>query len=457
MNFEQRNAAWNGDEREFHQPHSRSGTPRVWLVAVVGNAVHTSWGQLGGKMQVATEYFEGVNLGKSNAIGPAAYALDRAREMCRKKNWEGYREIRAHQSSAIVYLDEVTKSVINFDEPLPLSLSFYKPDNSLSAGLEKRTRAGQTLYTRKRNGMMKVLCKGNDGELKIYSRRMLRQHDDETGTELTWDDRFPFLIHAIEPHMPPGSILLGELVVEEQGHERFDLAQSYIKSLTGKAVADMERSKLWPFFYCWDVAFWNREDLVSSWKTSERFDLVHELNFHVGNVNAYRPIEIYNFQTPEEAVEAAKASDWEGFVVVDPEGIYGDRAYNFKGKPDRPGKFCGKLKPSFEDDFVAIWDPEKGYGERSTKGSRDGGIKSVGLYQYDKKGELVFVANVSSGLTKEMLANLANPKWFPAVWQIEYTGRRYISDGDDTNALDFPRFITVRADKYPLECVNERL
>ena len=242
MTFVDRNTVWTGALREFHQMQSRSGTPRVWTIMSGGGTVHTTWGQLGGKMQQATETFSGVNDGKTNFVGPTEHALDRAREMCRKKNWEGYREIIPGSGA---FFDPTVASEIDFTQPLPLSLSFYKPDNSLSSGLEKKARDMHCWYTRKRNGMMKVLVKNTFGALNIYSRRRLRQHDDEQNTEYTWDDRFPYLISAIEPHMPPGTILLGELVVEEPGGggrmlERFDLAQSYIKSLTQRAVREME-------------------------------------------------------------------------------------------------------------------------------------------------------------------------------------------------------------------------
>lgn len=455
LNFEDRNANWAGQPREFHQVHSRSGLARVWMARVDGNTLTTSWGQLGGKMQTAQEHFNGVNEGKTNYVEPARYALERARETVRKKAWEGYREVELN-AGLYHFLDPVVEAKIDFDN-LPLSLSFYKPDNSLSKALEEKLAQAKAWYTRKRNGMMKVLVKNSVGELQIYSRRMLRQHDDETNTEYTWDDRFPHLIHAIQPHIPPRSILLGELVVEENGKERFDLAQSYIKSLTPKAVADMETSGLWPFFYCWDIAFWEGEDLVSTWPTRGRINLINDVGRRVSN-RAFEPIALFDFPTKQDAEKFAIDANWEGYVVVDPEGVYGDRAYNFKGKPDRPGAFCGKLKPTFEDDFIAIWDPDKGFGERSTKGSRAGGIKSVGLYQYSQKGELVFISNVNSGLTKELLASLPKAAW-PQVWKVEYKGRRYVSDGDDTNALDFPSLAEngIRTDKRPEECVNPRL
>lgn len=453
MNFVERNTAWTGALREFRQVQSRSGTPRVWTIMVGGGVVHTTWGQLGGKMQQATETFTGVNEGKANYMDPATYALDRAREMCRKKNWEGYREV----DHAGNFLDSVVSAEIDFDQPLPLSLSFYKPDNSLSAGLEKRARNLGCWYTRKRNGMMKVLVKDSYGELKIYSRRMLRQHDDEQNTEYTWDDRFPHIISAIEPHIPPRTILLGEMVVEENGVERFDLAQSYIKSLTPKAVREMDESKLYPFFYGWDVAFWDGQNLVANTAMRDRVHYLDNIEQRAASPH-FEALARLSFPSPEHAVEFAKEQGWEGFVVIDPDAVYGDKAFNFKGKPDRPGKACGKLKPTFEDDFIAIWDPENGYGERSGKGSRAGGIKSVGLYQYNKKGELIFISNVNSGLTKELLASLPGSKW-PQVWRCEYKGRRYVSDGDDTNALDFPALPEggIRTDKSPEECINPRL
>jgi hypothetical protein len=221
MNFEERNAAWDGTHvRMFAQPHSRSSTPRVWSVWVERNITFYEWGQWGGALQRASDISQGVNLGKKNEMSPAAYALDRAKEMCRKKNWEGYREVRGQPyapGAVPEYIDPPAAKVIDFED-LPLSLSFYKPDNTMGAGMAKKAEAGKVLYARKRNGLMYVLARG-EGERrpKLYSRRMLRQHDDEVGTPLTWDDRFPHIIRAAERVMPPNSILLGELIMDATG------------------------------------------------------------------------------------------------------------------------------------------------------------------------------------------------------------------------------------------------
>lgn len=473
MSFEERNASWDGSLRELRQIHSRSSTPRIWTIRVQGNSIITSWGQLGGAMQQATEFMKGVNIGKKNEMTPEQYAVDRAREMCRKRNWEGYREIglmlngtpASRDDGTCIFLDEPVKADIDFDN-LSLSLCFYKPDNSMGAGITKKAEAGQVLYARKANGMMFVIAKGSQ-PAKLYSRRMLRNQDDEVGqVDKTWDRRFSNIQAAADLIMPANSIMLGELVVigRPEGAygdcpEDFKAIQSLTKCLTDEAfvkLTELENEGKRPIFYCWDIAFWDGQDLVQKSPVGSRYDLIHE----VLEGQHLFPVEIYNSTycpTPESAVLMAKARKWEGCVVVDPEGIYGDKAYNFKGKPDRPGQFCAKLKPEFEDDFIALWDPENGHGERSTKGRSNQGIKSVGLYQHNSKGELVYIANVSSGLKDDQKKNLADPKLFPQVWKVLYTERFYQSQGDDTNALIFPRFEEVRADKKPEECINPEL
>lgn len=475
MPFEDRNASWNGSLREFHQVHSRSSAPRVWTINVVGNAIITGWGQLGGAMQQATEYMKGVNIGKKNEMKPEVYALDRAREMSRKKNWEGYREVDGQ-----TFLDEVVKADIDFDN-LPLSLCFYKPDNSMGAGITKKAEAGKVLYARKANGMAFVIARGS-GAPKLYSRKMLRSQDDEANQPgKTWDQRFEQIRMSANFIMPQNSIMLGELVVvDREGREDFKAIQSLTKSLTEEALVklgELDKEGKRTAFYCWDIAFWDGQDLVQKTTVGSRYELIHE----VLDGPSLIPVQYFDgsTMTPESAIKHAKDNQWEGFVVVDPEGIYGDKAYNFKGKPDRPGQFCAKLKPEFEDDFVAFWNPEQKIldmngtsptkvlvspssknatiGERSTKGRSDQGIKSVSLFQYNPKGELVYISNVSSGLKDEHKKDWAKPDLFPQVWKVLFTERFYQSQGGDTNALIFARFEEVRTDKKPEECINQEL
>jgi hypothetical protein len=456
MAFKDRNEEWVAGTRYFLQPNSKSSTPRVWIIWVQGNVITYQWGQLGGAMQQANEMAQGVNIGKKNEISPEGYALYRAKEMCRKKHWEGYIET---DSSGTVFMEEPSPSTIDFDN-LPLNLCFYKPDNSMGAGITKKANAGQVLYARKANGLMFVISKGSQ-PAKLYSRKMLRHQDDEAGQDdKTWDRRFGNIQGAADYIMPNNSIMLGELVViDKHGNEDFKAIQSLTKSLTEEAftkLVQLENEGKRPAFYCWDIAFWDGKDLVREAPIKDRYELIHEVvdGPHIVPVQYFGDIA---FPNPQVAVDYAKEKDWEGFVVVDPEGVYGDKGYNFKGKPDRPGSVCAKLKPEYEDDFVALWNPEAGYGERSTKGRNDQGIKSVSLYQYNSKGEMVYISNVSSGLTDEMKKDWANSNKFPMVWKVIYTERTYVSEGDDTNALTFARFDSVRTDKTVAECINQEL
>lgn len=466
MGFQERNAAWTGAPREFIQLVSRSSSPRIWSVWVNGDTLFYKWGQLGGAMQEANERAPVVNAGKKNEVSAPANALALGLRKMELKYREGYREatISAHIHGEAQYttLDPIEKPAIDFTKPLPQSLSFYKPLNSAGAGLLKKAEKGEALYTRKMNGMMHVLVSDHQGAIQLYSRRMLRQHDDEAGTSLTWNDRFRDIVQGASRLMPANSILLGELVVyDHHGVEDFKAVQSITKSLTAESLQKqyelLSTGKVISFII-WDIAFWMGEDFVSKQTARTRIDLIHEFDYSGVSL---RPVPVFDkdmFKNADEAVAYAKKNNWEGFVLVDPEGVYGDKAFNFKGKPDRPGSACAKLKPSFEDDFIAMWDPANGHGEVSTKGRYGGqGIKCVALYQYNSKGELIYISNLNSGMTEEMKIKMADPKLWPRVWKVEYKERTYISEGDDTNALTFAAYIEERTDKKPTECINPEL
>jgi predicted DNA-binding WGR domain protein len=454
MDFNTRNADWNGTkERVFVQSETRSSSYREWRIKVKGPVITVTWGQQGGKMQTQGETAIAVNVGKKNEVSPEEYALYLARDKCRKKRWEGYREVNANGD----YLDPLITE-IDFDN-LPLNLAFYKPANNIfeCSGLLKKADGRKVWYTRKRDGNAMVLARGQK-PVRMYSRRMLTQHDKEQNTAYTWNDRFQYIVDAAQKVMPPNSIVLGELVMDRNGVDEPARADSYIKSLTPQCCEDMAKFG-YPVFYVWDIAFWDGVPLVQEAPVRERYALINSTfgTMPFLPIQVVTPGEFPGFETPLEMRQLAVQFKWEGWVVVDPDGCYGDRAFTFKGKPDRPSKYCGKLKPEFEDDFIVYWDPAKGYGEYSTKGRYGGqGMKSATLWQLNKKGEMVYISNVASGLTEEMKTDV-HPTNFPQVWKVAYSARRYISAGDPTNSLDFPRFISTRTDKLPEECVDERL
>lgn len=455
MSFDARNAAWLGKPREFRQSQTRSSSPRVWKVWVNADTVFYEWGQLGGAMQTANEKGQVTNKGKKNEISAEDYALYLAREKCRKKHWEGYREVDQNGEP----LDHLAVE-IDFANP-PLNLCYWKPDNSPGAGILKKAEAKKLLYARKMNGLMFPAWCDENGRVFLTSRRMLPKHHLEEGTNYTWNDRFPHLIQSLSTVMPPKSCLLGELVAfDKDNKDNLRLVESYEKSLTPEALAQQAKNG-WAHYYVWDVAFWDEQDLVKEAPVRDRYELIQKTFASVPYilpVQVVRPGEYEGYETIDDFRRLAKEWGWEGFIGIDPDGIFEDRAYNFKGKPDRPGKYAAKVKPEYEDDFIVFWNPAAGFGEFSTKGRYGAnGVKSVCLYQLNTKGELVYIANCASGLTEEMKSNLKPSETPLGVWKIIYTDRRYQSAGDDTNAIDFPRFDSIRTDKKIEECVNERL
>ena len=463
MGIVERNASWKGQVRQFVQTNSRSSAPRIWTVWVEDSVLQYVWGQINGAQQSASETAPVVNAGKKNEVSAPANALALALRKIELKSREGYREV-AISKGVIRYLDELPPSVIDFSRPLPQNLAFYKPLNAAGTSLMKKLEKGLAWYIRKYNGLMYVIVADDKGNIQMYSRRMLLHHDNEDAS-CTWNMRFPKIVEAAKKLMPPKSILLGELIVEDPNEtESFKNVQKITKSLTAQSLADQAELLKQGYaakFIIWDVAFWEGEDLVSKRTVQERYNLMNDFDYQ-GISQDINPAMYFikdegDFAHPDAALKYAKKMLYEGFVVVDPQGIYGDKAFNFKGKPDRPGSFCAKLKPSFEDDFVVLWDPNKGYGELSTKGRYDSGIKCVALFQLNSRGEMNYISNLSSGMTEAMKRDWANPRLYPQVWKVEYKDRTYIADGDDTNALMFASFIEVRTDKKVAECINPQL
>lgn len=451
-------------KREFRQT-SRTGKTRVWTIEVEGKYVRTTYGELGGKMQEVVDEGQRKNKGRKNEVTPEEDAIYLAKRAILKKTRSGYRPVGAKAENAIDWLGK----------SIPESLRFYKPNNSLSKTVKSLIELDRALLTRKRDGEMMVLVKWADGSADIFSRTMLPHHHREAG-QYTWSDRFPKLIQEIEEEdlVPPCSMLLGDVVSDPRERDRWEIA-SFMKSKT-EAVQD----SLPPFFYCWDIAFWDQEDLITSFPFQERYDLIQGVWGRVWSgstwvlpVEIFKPSDVFAFvkdvvdKDPastrakagsyiETAMEFAKNAGWEGWVAVDPEAIIGDKAYNFRGKTDRPSKASCKVKPIFEGDFVAYFDPDKKQGKWG-RGKHRGEVGSVSLYQYNTEGKLIYICDCGGGIDDNFRELYSSPSTYPLVLEVEYSERTFISEGAKTNALTFPRVSRVRYDKTPDECVEPRL
>lgn len=439
--------------REFRQ-QGRTNT-RVWFIHVLGSIVSTGHGMLGGVITETQDTKKAVNVGKSNEKSPDVVAREHAERQILSKRRKGY----------IEYVDgqpvEEHNSSIDWTS-LPTNLCFWKPTNSMRQGLTNKLRDGEAWAARKRDGMAYPILHDELSVIQMYSRVMLPGHKDEPG--LPWNDRFPHIVDEAATvcrmkGVPPRTLFLGEVVANKPDTDidDFALVESVTKSLTPAALdAQRELGRL--RYYIWDVAFWDGIPMCAEVSLRDRYALIHDL-FHacdyIDPVDVYHPFELQEMRerhgtgTVEALRAEAERLDWEGWVIVDPNAIMGDRAWNMRGKTDRPG-FTGKLKPTFEGDFVAYWDPAEGLGEYGT-GRQQGLVKSLALFQYDNKGELVRIAQAGSGLTDEMKRDLANPSKFPIVVQVAFDG------WTPKGSLRFPRVLRIRDDKAPHECVNTKL
>lgn len=481
LSFEDRQKQWKGELRQFRQHHGRADRPTVWEIRVDGNRIYTRHGLLGGAMQETNTLGKAKNVGKANAISQEQDAMAEARRDARKKwDFEGYDEYVGDQNIDHRHQDISVQALLT---TLPGSFCLYKPENNLydQKRLLEKAKKGEAIYTLKRDGVAKLIVLDYYGNIQIYSRRARAWQDKEGprelpdgtldyGTVVPWARRFPHLVEAVRQlGLPNGTMLACELVLPDR--DDFPYVSGLTKGYTARALEDMA-AKGYPSLYWWDIPFLGGEDLVKTAAVKERHAYIRSRwQSHSGYDsvrNWIQPISFGTFPNPEAAEEHAKAQKIEGYVVLDPDAIYGDKGWNLKGKPDRPSSIA-KLKPTHEDDFVAYWDPDKGVGEwgegRHEAGKTvtlpdgstvvHGGVGSIALYQYNESGELVFTANCS-GMEYAFQANLRKEN-FPFVCQVEYRGRTYVSDGEKTNALRHPAFLRVRDDKTPQECVNPRL
>jgi len=448
--------------REFRQA-GRNHT-LVWRIAVDHATVHIEHGVLDGAMQSTSDTKKGVNLGKRNEKTPEEVAQENAERQVLMKTRSGYVEHREG-----IALGQAAK--MSFDE-LPINFRLWKPSNTLSKTLEAKLEAGKAWAVRKRNGQMHPLLIDSWGNPHIYSRTMLPTHK---GEDTPYDVRYKHLLDDL-PEIPPRSVISVELIMDRDGQDDFTQVQAVTKSLTERALRLQEEQG--PLSaYVFDIAFWGGVPVCETLPMEERYSRIHKL-FHDRTfflpADVFFPHEIEQFKkawSEKTAVEALRAEaiaqGWEGWVIIDPTSPMGDKAWNLRGKTDRPSTVAGKLKPQHEDDFIAQWNPNEGIGTWGT-GQFQNSVGAVALYQYNSAGKLIYICNCGGGIKEEGKDKNARPDspWrhiledipnYPLVVEVRYDDRSYKSKGDKTNALSFPRMLCIRTDKEPGECINEEL
>jgi hypothetical protein len=441
--------------REFRQHHGRGGE-RYWRIDFVDpETITTEWGHVKDgvrgkpnrtKDKPGPKGKEGTKAWMS-AADNAVFSADR---LIRKKLEEGYVEVGLDGNPLV----GGAADSIDFTTAFPKNLCFSKPRNTMSdSTIKKWDKAEDLVFTRKINGMMVIVQASEDGT-RIYSRRM----DDLT-------DHFPHLCDAMK-NLPPNSILLFEAFWGD-GNIKRDLleVQSIMRSKAPLAI-EKQQERGWMKFYLIRVPVWKGECREHIYTCGDQVEWIDEtfadtfLDYDHSYAGKFlRSLEIFE-GTYDEALEEAELGGYEGWVAYQRSGSMDGMSFSFNGKPTRP-KCCFKVKSMKEDDFICYWDPEdrKDNGKQGSWGSgkNSSRVGTFSMYQLDSEGNEIYICEVGSGLTDAQRDEYADVNLFPLVAEVQYASRSYVSEGDKTNALEFPSVARIREDKLPQECVNDKI
>jgi len=460
--------------REFRKVTGRNKRPQIWFIGITPKnpASYTvKWGMLDGAMQTTSDTPGSCGVkGHADYQTPEEYVVFCMEREIRKKEEEGYVE----------YVNgEPTKEVataIDFNKPLPKNFCFYKPQKDITEKkLAELVKNKKAIWTVKRDGMMHVAVK-TKGLWEIYTRRM------DLVTE-----KFPHIVVALHKlDMPNNSILLGEMVFLKADRKDdfvntsricrsdIDLALAY-QGLGEFPKSHKERSVIGKMrYYVFDIAYFDGKDMISSTNAGNRFTLLSscfsrivKLGITTGigasekEMNTERvirsnmlweeyiaPLQIVH-TNPSEDIDLAKATGIEGFVIVDTSISYGDKAYSFDGKPQRPNGIW-KRKPKWDEEFI-ISDTYEGSGRNMNK---LGGflIKQV----HPDTGEFIDCGKCGGGLSDEQREDFwsKSKKLINKTIKVEFDSRQPPKDG--SFALRFPVFKGF-ADKSVEECIAQFL
>lgn len=455
--------------REFRKQTGRNKKPQVWYITTdpkYPETYITYWGVLGGKLQETADRPGSCGVeGHSDYQSPAQYVKFCVDREIRKKTEQGYVEYQDGKP-----LKEIATS-IDFSKPLPKHLCFYKPNKEISSKklsiLEQQNRA---IWTLKRDGRMHVAIKTRNG-IDIYSRRM----DIATS-------KFPHIVEAIESlQLPDNTILIGEMVLlNSDGTENFKgvgrvCGSKEELSLAYQGLQDFPKKKEEvlgkALYYVFDIPFWKGRNIVSTVPVYKRLSLIKKVfsvlepKLFVGTglkcsidqlkvENKRRdallkehyigPLKIYKTSSKED-LELAKQLKVEGFVLLDANGVYGDKGCTFDGKAQRP-EGIWKRKPKLEEEVIIV-----GFEEGTGRNRGKLGAFFVEQFHNSKR---VNCGKVGGGFTDEQRDELWTNRnsLVETTIKIEFDSR--LPEKDGKFAFRFPVFKDM-CDKTPEECIAQ--
>lgn len=454
--------------REFRKTTGRNLRPYVWKIKTENDKVIIRWGLLDGATQETTDIPGDCGVkGHINYQTPEQYALFCMNREIRGKIESGYVEYINGKPLADVV------NVLSFDKKIPKNLTFYKPKTKITNELLKKIK--NKIWTLKRDGEMHIAVLDDDN-WEIYSRRI----DIVT-------KKFPHIIESLKfLNLPNRTILLGEMVLlkDNGGDDKaissicrsdIDLALSYQGFSPFPKNKKREKVLGRTSFYVFDIAFYNGHDLIKNKTVKDRLLLIKNifsildptlslnsginksLNSHIiENKKRDNLIKKYNigplkiFKTDESNdIELAKKLKIEGFVLLDLDAKYGDKAYSFDGTAQRPNGIW-KRKPKYEEEFIIV-------GMTDGSGKNRGKLKAFIIEQiHPKTGERISCGKCGGGMTDSEREEFWKKRecLIGKTIKIEFDSRQPPRDG--SYALRFPVYVKF-SDKIPEECISQYL
>lgn len=459
--------------REFRKETGRNARPEVWRIGIDPKDSTTyivRWGLLDGAMQETSDTPGPCgNEDHSDYQSAEEYAKFCVDREIRKKKEQGYVEYVDGKAT------EKAATSVDFNKPLPKNLCFYKPKKKISdKNLKKLEDKSRVVWTLKRDGMMHIVVKRN-GEIEIYSRRM------DLVTE-----KFPHIVESIKKlELPNNTILLGEMcLIKDNGSDDFEGVSRICRSdpdlsLAYQGLGDFPKRKKGEkilgkiCYYVFDIAFYDGQDLIGTQPTRNRLTLIKSLFRRIDKrlrvktglasdgdemmrestlreamlrIHSLGPVKIYCTTTGDD-LELAKKLAAEGFVALDADMCYGDKAYSFDGKAQRPDGIW-KRKPKYEDEFV-ITSIYEGTGRNRSK---LGGftLKQV----HPKTEEWIDCGKCGGGFSDAQREEFwaEGDDLIDKTIKVEFDSRQPLKNG--VYALRFPVFKGF-ADKAPEECIAQ--
>jgi ATP-dependent DNA ligase len=474
----------------------KDGHAAIWIIYIDANdpdtvrtehGIHRENGE--GWTAVTPLTQRGRNIGKRNYKSPAMVAQETYKKLVKDKTAEGYKQIAdadlIFKTAKLPAATEAFPYMLTLDVECP-SFRAPKPQNTLKEGskLWKLAMAGTAMFVRKMDGYGFIVVKDDDF-VDAFTLKMQRVSSVDNSTYLSRMRKLDTWFAVASMIMPDKSMLFGEVVPVDPdntgGLGSYQYVTSILKSRWSEAVEKQE--KYTPLgIYLWDVAFWGgipvsklcpyqlRYDLildlvqsVEGGALTDQFgrDLVKATGADIEDVRRINCLGLPGVQrvvfepetlhipdgTPDPvryAINTAKKEGYEGYVVVDPDASFGQKAWSLSGRVERSAAWA-KLKPKFEDDFIVRWNPEEGLGEYGN-GANFNRIGAVELYQWDGD-DLRHCGQCGQGFTesqRERFMDLLRTE--PQVFQVEF--HEWTAKGK----LRIPVFGRHRTDKDIIDC-----